>query len=389
MKRRAFIRLAGGGLVVAATGAGLYGYAARNTFPVPDTAIAAWSEAGEDPDPRRHVLSYAILAPNPHNMQPWKADLSIPGEIAIYLDQDRLLPATDPFGRQTLVGLGGFLELLSMAAASIGQFAAISLFPDGAPGEFLDDRRMAVVRLVENADIEPDPLFDVSLDRRTDRRAYDPARPLTEDDINVVVSSAEAFDVQLGIEQGAKLDAIKSIARAAWASELTTEGPMMESMHVLRVGSREIDAHRDGIVINDPLLVMLDRVGLFDRTAMPAPDSAAVSAQIEDFNTITSSTPAYLWIVTRGNTRTQQVDAGRAYTRANLAGTAIGLSMHPNQQALQEYPEVAQHYAEIHDLLDAPQPDFTVQMLSRVGYPAPGSGRVDPAPRRGLAAHLT
>ena len=39
--------------------------------------------------------------------------------------------------------------------------------------------------------------------------------------------------------------------------------------------------------------------------------------------------------------------------RVQLAATAHGLAMHPLQQALQEYPEQALHYAAIHALLGA------------------------------------
>ena len=58
--------------------------------------------------------------------------------------------------------------------------------------------------------------------------------------------------------------------------------------------------------------------------------------------------------------------------------------MQPLSQALQEYPEQAKPYADIHALLQAPQPRFTVQVWARLGY-APAAG---PSPRRGLQAHL-
>ena len=96
------------------------------------------------------------------------------------------------------------------------------------------------------------------------------------------------------------------------------------------------------------------------------------------------STPAFFWVITEGNDRRTQVNAGRCYVRAQLAATAHGLSMHPLSQALQEYPEQATPYAQVHALLDAPAPRHTVQMWTRLGY-APAVG---PAPRRGLEAHI-
>jgi hypothetical protein len=89
-------------------------------------------------------------------------------------------------------------------------------------------------------------------------------------------------------------------------------------------------------------------------------------------------------MVTEGNSRSTQVNAGRAYVRAQLAATAQGLAMQPLSQALQEYTEQAQPYAAIHALLQAPPPRYTVQMWARIGYAPP----VGPAPRRGLEAHL-
>jgi hypothetical protein len=317
-------------------------------------------------------------------MQPWKADLQTPGEISISLDEQRLLPETDPYGRQILMGLGAFLELLSMAAATTGHRARTNLFPDGVPGEYLDGRRMARIVLEADGSAKPDPLFDHVLARRTDRRAYDAKRPVAEEEIAALAAAASAYAVNFGVEAGDRLDAIKAIARAAWYRELTTEGPMMESVRVLRVGTAEIDAHRDGITIVNPLLVTIDRLGLFDRTSMPAADSQAVKAQVTDFDAITNATPAYLWIITDENSRQQQVEAGSAYLRVNLAGTALGLSMHPNQQALQEFPEVAEQHAAIHALLGASSPGQTVQMLARLGRVRVSDGLVPPSPRREL-----
>ena len=390
MNRRNFILIAGGGVVLAAAGAGAYVYADRTQFTVPNSATSAWSAAAtEAGDIRRQVLSYAILAPNPHNRQPWMADLSAPGVIDVSLDTNRLLPATDPYGRQILMGLGAFLELASMAAAQKGHRAEIELFPDGAPGEKLDGRRVARVTLAAEPTAKPDPLFAQVLNRRTDRRPFDPARPVTAAEIAALSEAAKTQPVAFGVEtQASRLAAIKDIARRAWGQELATPETMMESVRLIRIGGPEIDRYRDGISISDPMLVTLSALGLFDRSKPPAPGSPAMTTQISDFDQITASTPAYLWIVTEGNERPQQVAAGRAYVRATLAATGHGLSTHPNEQSLQEYPQVAKEYRDIHKLL-TPQGGQTVQMLARLGRSAPGLAALAPAPRRGLAALIS
>jgi hypothetical protein len=388
MQRRSFIRLAGGGLVWSA-GAGLSGCSA---LAVPDGAVAAWQPpASPQGDLRHWLLAHALLAPNPHNLQPWLADLATPGQITLRLDPQRLLPATDPFGRQILMGAGCFLELLVLAAAEQGQRAEVALFPQGAPGAALADvhrRPWATVRL-EPAPGQPrDPLFAQVLRRRTDRRAYDPARPPSAADLQRLRAAVGDLPVRFGsatAADGARLAAIQAIVREAWRIELTTEAPMMESVRLLRVGGAEIDQHRDGISITSPMVVALDTLGLFDRSRFPAADSQAVTAQLKDFDTITASTPAYFWLVTEGNSRDLQVAAGRAHARVHLAATAAGLALHPNEQALQEYPEVARPHQAVHALLQAPAPQFTVQMLARLGHLPQGTAALAPAPRRGLA----
>lgn len=393
MKRRTLIRLVGGGVVLAAGSSILAG---RDVFGVPQSATAAWNGPKPEIDVRRWALSYAILAPNPHNMQPWLADLRVPDEITLRLDAQRLLPATDPYGRQIVMGAGALLELLTMAAAERGHRVELALFPDGEPGTTLDARPFARVRLVPDAAVPRDPLFAHVLARRTDRRAYDASRAIAPWDLAQMTASVAGLPIAFGIAgradapsaDRARVEAIRAIAKEAWRIELTTEVPMMESMRVLRFGSAEIDRHRDGIIITEPMLVTLAKLGLIDRTRFPAPDSMATVSQIKEFDEITDRTPAYLWIVTEGNARAQQILAGRAYARVNLAGTAQGVAMHPNQQALQEYPQVARPYQAIHALLDTPAPRYTVQMLARVGYLPANTLAAPPAPRRGLDRQL-
>ncbi len=392
MQRRQFIRLSSGGLVWAAVaGTSLAGCSAAQ---MPSGAVAAWQPPAQA-DLRHGVLAHALLAPNPHNMQPWLADLATPGQITLRLDPQRLLPATDPFGRQILMGAGAFLELLVMAAAARGHRAELTLFPQGEPGPTLADVHalpFATVRLLPDTATQPDPLFAQVLQRRTDRRAYDPARAPSAAELQRLQAAAASQPVRFGATtaaDSARLAALRQIARDAWRIELTTEATMMESVRVLRVGAAEIDQHRDGISITSPMLIALDKVGLFDRSRFPGADSQAVKGQIQDFDAITASTPAYFWLVTEGNARTQQVAAGRAHVRVNLAASAAGLALHPNEQALQEYPEVAGPHRAVHALLDAPAPRFTVQMLARLGHLPAGTAAAGPAPRRGLARQFS
>ena len=382
MDRRRFIRLAGGGVVFAAGTTAFAGCSSE----VPPEAIAAWSGPGAEPDLRRWILGHALLAPHSHNLQSWVADLRTPGEIVLRCDPTRLLPETDPFARQIMMSHGTFLELLDLAARERGHRADIALFPEGAFGpEKIDARPVARIRLAPDLGVARDPLFAQILKRHTNRSAYDLQRPVPAAAWQAMAGAVAPHAVRFGFvgtDRPEDLARHRALAAEAWRIELVTPRAMLESYKVLRVGAREIAQHRDGLSITDPMLVALDRLGLFDRTKAPAPDDMAVTSQVKDFAKKIESTPAFLWLVTEGNERVTQVNAGRAYARVQLAATAHGVAMQPLQQALQEYAEQARPYAAIHSMLQAPKPTHTVQMWARVGFAPP----VAPAPRRAVDA---
>lgn len=382
MNRRAFIRLTGGGIVFAALPA-MTGCSSE----LPSEAIAAWQGPAKGRDAREWILSYAILAPNPHNLQSWLVDLRQPNEITLYCDLGRLLPETDPYSRQIMIGHGAFLELLDIAAGERGLRADIELFPKG---EFdttqIDQRPVARIRLSIDSNIKRNPLFAQILRRHTNREAYEP-RDIPLESVASIADAVATYPVQVGFVGSDKADLLarhRAIAAEAWRIEMVTPRTILESYKLLRIGPKEIVKHRDGLTLNKPLPRLLVSLGLFDRSKAPAPDDYAVTSQIEDFNSILQSTPAFFWMITEGNSRKTQVNAGRAYVRTQLAAMERGLSMQPISQALQEYPEMAKSYEVIHQLLGASQPRDTVQMWARLGY-APA---IPPSPRRTLKEHI-
>ncbi|HSQ73173.1 MAG TPA: twin-arginine translocation pathway signal protein, partial [Rubrivivax sp.] len=295
---------------------------------------------------------------------------------------------TDPFSRQIMMSHGTFIELLDLAARERGQRAEITLFPEGEFGpEEIDERPVARIRLTEDSNVSKDPLFGQIFKRRTNRSAYDLDRPVPAETWQAMAEAVQPHPLRFGFvgpEQTKEINAHRAIANEAWRIELTTPRAMLESYKVLRVGQAEIARHRDGLSLTDPMVVWMTRLGLFDRSQAPGPDDFAVTSQIKDFGQKIASTPGFLWMVSRGNDRVTQVNAGRAFARVQLAATAPGVAMQPLQQALQEYTEQARPYAAIRQLLEAPAPAQTIQLGARVGHAPP----VQPAPRRGVAAHV-
>jgi hypothetical protein len=378
MDRRRFIRVVGGSAVLAATATGC-------SSTLPQAAVQAWQGPPDgEPDLRRWALGHAVLAPHSHNLQSWLVDLRQPGEILLHCDLGRLLPETDPFSRQIMMSHGTFIELLDLAARQRGHRAEVNLFPEGEFGpKALDGRPVARIRLVPDSGA-PDPLFAQIRHRHTNREAYAPREPAA-DALRAIAQSVPPQAAKVGFAGGSRPDLLaahRAIAAEAWRIELETPRTIMESYRVLRVGPEEIARHRDGVTINSPMLRAMAAVGLLDRSRAPGPKDYATTSQVEQFQGKLAATPAFFWMTTAANDRRTQVNAGRAYVRAQLAATAHGLAMQPLSQALQEYPEQAAPYARIHSMLAAP--GHTVQMWARLGY-GPAIG---PSPRRGVDAHL-
>lgn len=368
LSRRKTLALIAGGMIVAATGALAY-----DVTRLPRTASAPWAAAGQYADPRMRALSWAILAPNPHNRQPWLVDLSQPETVVLFVDRDRLLPHTDPFSRQITIGLGCFLEILRMAALEDGLAVTFDLFPDGEDPEALGAAPVAICRFAPTTQA-PDLLFAQVPHRRSNKEPYDTNRPVPTEALARIAQAATGFGMGFTNDPAA-VAALRDLSLRAMRIEFATERTLRESVDLFRIGRHEVDANPDGLDFTGPMFETLRRAGLFTREA--SMDTQGLVARSADaaFAANFNSAMAHLWQVTPGNTRADQARAGADWVRINLAATTLGLGLQPLSQALQEFPEMAPLHAEIHDRL---APDGgTVQMWARVGY----GPQVPPSPR--------
>ena len=334
-------------------------------------------------DPRLDVLAYAILAPNPHNMQPWRIGLGEGGEFTVYCDLDCLLPETDPPNRQITIGFGCFLELCRQAAAEAGLRADIAYFPEGEPQPLLDERPIAHVELFEDASVRPDPLFSTVLARRTNRLPFDTARPVDPGTLTDLESGTVDGVEVLASADAALVEELRTLTTDAWRVEWDNASTRRESIEVMHVGRAAVDAKPYGLSIDDRLSSTLGKLGLMSSEALDDPESSAYRESFKFYERACQSAMAFAWSTTPTNTRRAQLEAGRAWVRTQLIANALGLSFHPLSQALQEFPEMAEHYKRAHELLSSNEGD-TVQMLARLGY-APSVG---PAPRQTLESRL-
>lgn len=378
MNRRKLIGLLGGGVVLAAGAVG--GYAITR---LPEQALKPWGNAGTlYTEPRKRALSYAILAPNPHNRQPWLVDLSVKDQISLYVDTERLLPHTDPFNRQITIGLGCFLELMTIAASQDGFEVSIELFPEGGDAAKLDKRPVAIATFRKSPDTKLDPLFAHVMDRRSLKEPFDLNRPVSNTTLESIEKSVKYGTLVGTTNAPKKVQTLRELSNAALRIEIETPRTYKESVDLFRIGSKEIDANPDGIDFSGPLFEAMHLSGIFNREVVLDTSSSAFVQGQDAVLANTDTAMAHIWLITKSNTRADQIQAGRDWLRVNLATTREGICTQPLSQALQEYIEMAELYDKIHAMF-APN-DGTVQMFARLGYAAP----VAASPRWPLEAKL-
>jgi hypothetical protein len=355
---------------------------------LPDPA-AAWRNPGAgETDPRRFALAHAILAPNPHNTQPWQVELRGADEMVLYCDLERRLPFTDPLDRQITIGCGCFLELYRIAAAQRGLYAELTPFPEGESTPRLDARPLAHVRLTPMpGGPSADPLFAEITARRTNRKIYDVARTPSEEQFDeldsVVTNTGEEYPGGVyWTADAARVAQLRDLVWRAFDREMHTIGALEETFGWLRFGREDVAEHRDGLAVENPMMPLFKALGFVSREAMTDPESQSNRSALADWRKKAESAPAFLWMTTTDDTPNARLGAGRAYARLALTAQALGLAMHPWSQALQEYEEMAELYAEAKQTLNAGEE--TLQMLVRIGRAEP----VAPAARRALGEFI-
>ncbi|BDG74136.1 hypothetical protein [Roseomonas fluvialis] len=340
--------------------------------------VAPWAAApaAAHPDWRVRAAFWAVLAPNPHNRQPWILDLQADGSALLRCDLDRRLPATDPFDRQITIGLGCFAELFRMAAAQQGQALRIEALPEGEPGPRLDARPIARFVPLPGA-ATPDPLFAHAPARRSAKVPFDTARTVTQAQMaTLAAATGGGFG---GTTDSARVAALRDLTWRAWVIEAETPAAHMETINLMRLGSPAIAAQPDGISVGGPGLDDLIARGVLTREGFATPGAPGYREMFNRYRPMLAATTAHVWL-NGAATRTAALAAGAEWLRLNLAATGLGLALHPVSQALQEYPEMAGPFAEAQALMPGPA-GSRVHMMGRIGHLPDGARAPRPTPR--------
>jgi len=378
MNRRTLLMTGGASLVI------LGGISAKVLHSDLRQARSPWNISNDSiSDSRLRALAYAVLAPSPHNRQPWLIELKGKNRLTLFCDTARLLPETDPYNRQITIGLGAFIELLRMAAAEDGYALDIDYFPQGEPEPIIDERPVANIRFSKTETIK-DPLFAYVMDRRTNRLKFSEA-PISRSTLKALetVMSPQRADLLNYSDDASLVGSIKTLCVDGWNIEIETPRTHHESTRLTRVGEKQINASPDGISLSGPMMEALGLAGQLSEEKMNDTDSQAYKGTRDFYTGLIDTAKAFAWITSPDNNRLNQIKSGADWLRLHLAATQHGLAFQPLSQILQEFPEMSEPYAQIHAVLEIKQPRI-IQGLFRLGYAA----TPPPAPRWPLQSRL-
>jgi len=340
--------------------------------------LAPWNKnyALQFTDPRISLVACGELAANGHNMQPWviKLDPTNPMVFYLYADSTRLTPEVDPYARQTMITQGTFLEYVQVGGEKLGYATDIKLFPDGNYDEqnlmtSMNTMPVAKITLTKVASTNS-PLFDDMFLPDTNRDPYQTTHLTTAQITRLeVINNDPDLTIQF-YQDSNDLTTLGNFVMAGAKIESGIHRINVESAGVFRANEYQKNQYRYGFSLEGQ-----DYSGILKQlmqgliTIIPAFNNEKTTASLFVSSTqkAVDHTPAYAMIITKDNSRVEQVEAGMFYSRLVLTAHSMGFVMQPPSQVLEEYPEMAAQHAAIQ--AEYAPDGGTIQMFIRLGEP--------------------
>ncbi len=333
----------------------------------------------DDTDRPLNAVRAAILAANPHNIQPWLFKI-MDGRIDVFSDNSRSLGTVDPFGREKDIGLGCALENLLLGVKAEGYRCRLKILPD-----VLDPAHIASVELSE-AERDASGLYQAIPQRHTNRGPYDKGRAVPPDTLKALEALNDEADVSiLWFSSDDERKKVGGLIVRATEAFIADKEQSDDSAGWMREDWHDVQTHRDGLT--------LDAQGLpwyMDVAAKILPPQSR--EQNDQFwlqatrDTQAGTAGAFGIIVARDDRDiAQRLKAGRLWQRMHLRCTNESIALQPMNQMIERSEREAATGGEpifgdaLKELVGEEIRKPLMQF--RIGYPVANAGK---SPRRAV-----
>jgi hypothetical protein len=348
-----------------------------------------WATWVESEPGVRGLVHAAILAANAHNTQPW---LFCAGQdrIEVRADETRNLGTMDPFRREMHISIGCAVQNLLLAANAQGNSGQLTIdngsLDEPKPGT--RSRPVALIKLAADT-ARISPLLRAIPERHTNRAAYDPGRPLSQQDMaELATLSDQRTGARLVLLTDPKVRADFAAATVQATRDIIGDQAMIaDSDAWFRASAAEIAKHRDGPTID---AAGLSRFVTLLAKMLPAPSpERAHNTWLEHTRDVQLATAPLFGVIEVKDLydRGQAVHAGMLWQRLHLQATLSQLAAQP----LNQLPELVDRERQLGTPAHTGKllakllgdPEWHVTFAFRVGWPTRSVG---PSPRRGIEA---
>jgi hypothetical protein len=330
------------------------------------------ARANTPQDVRLALLDRARWSMSAHNMQPWVValDKDDPLGLRVFLANDRLLPATDPYSRQIVMSVGAFLAVIEDGAEAWGYSARVSLFPEGeqAAQDGGQDFRLPVAGIVLSAAPPSGAAYLDALSSATVKDNLGPAALLPEErSALLALNTFPGVHVDL-LHEADDLAGLKPILKEAFRLEMSHGPTLSESYDLMRRNRRQILRSPWGLSYGSNFpRGALGWIELFETLFPMRPDRWGMTGA-DNFDKEIDNGETFLIIRTAQNTRGAQIESGMVFQRVWLEAIHQGKAVLPASQPLQEYEAMSGLYQAVHGSFA--EPGETIQMIALLGTPS-------------------
>lgn len=325
-------------------------------------------------EPILKALAFGLNAPNPHNTQAWKFKVINEMEALFFVDEKRLLTATDPIARQIHIGCGAFIALFQLGAGSLGYSAMVEYLPEGDYG-FSEIGKKPVAKLsIQRSGIGKDVLSNQVFTRQTNRSTYQ-GNILTDDEFKKVINltKPEFSSVEL-INDPQALRPVLELLYKGMEVECYDWNAFDESRKWFRVKG-DIAAKRDGINLRVGGTKPGFNLWLTETLLHGYPKNLwhseySIKGVLKGHYEKVMSSKGVVIFKTSTNNLIDWIKCGQDYARFQLAAYDQGFVMNPLSQVLQEYASMKKLYDQFNQMMQVEDP-AKVQMAVRIGRSKP------------------